>query len=169
MQIRLFIITLLGVCLFSGCTKTPRPVGFPTLYPCEITITQEGQPLENALVRLMPESGSFEWIISSKTNASGVALFSTHAKYPGAPAGTFKVCVSKIEEEPTKLPPFNKDAPFEERMAWEEKYMNEKRQKYKFVKSEYNDVRKTPHSITVTKGKNRETFDVGEAVKILVK
>jgi len=168
MQIRLFIITLLAVCTFSGCGKEQRPAGFPPLYPCQITITQGEQPLEDALVRLLPESGSFAWGITGKTDAHGTAKISTHTNYPGAPEGTFKVCVSKIYETPSAFPQPAKDAPYEDWEAWRGQTNSEQRPKYQLVKPEYDDVKLTPHSISITKGKNKAAFDVGEAVRIAV-
>ena len=120
MQIRLFIITLLAVCTFSGCGKEQRPVGFPPLYPCQITIIQGEQPLEGAMVRLMSESSKSEWITSGNTNSSGLAQLVTHAKFSGAPEGTFKVLVSKTEMEPSKYPPPVDNAPQSEWDQWKE-------------------------------------------------
>jgi hypothetical protein len=168
MQIRIFIGAALVLCTFSGCGKEPRPAGFPALYPCKITITQGGQPLEGALVRLMPESGKSEWVTSGTTNASGVAAVVTHAKFSGAPEGTFKVCVSKTQLTPSKYPPPADNAPQSEWDQWKEQTSSEKRQKAYYVKPEYDDVKATPHSLTITQGKNRATFDVGEAVEIVV-
>jgi hypothetical protein len=168
MPIRTLIISLFVVCTISGCSKEQRPVGFPTLYPCQITITQGGQPLEGALVRLMPESGKSEWVISGKTDAGGVAKVSTHGKFSGAPEGTFKVCVAKTYETPSQFQPPKEDAPYEDWEAWRGQVNSEKRPRYHLVKPEYDDVRRTSHSIVVVKGKNRQTFDVGEAVEIAV-
>jgi len=167
-QIRTFILSIFVVCAFSGCGKEERPAGFPTLYPCTITITQEEKPLDGALVRLVPESGSSQWIVSGKTDASGTAKLSTHAKFAGAPEGTFKVCISKIYETPSQFPPPAKDAPYEEWEAWRAQSNSEQRPKYHHVKPEYDNVKATPHSITITKGKNRQTFDVGEVVEIII-
>ena len=167
MTIRISFITLLAVCVFAGCGKVPRPEGFPDLFPCEITITQEGQPLDEAVVRLVPE-GNFRWGITGKTNASGVAKIFTHAQYAGAPAGTFKVCVSKRYDTPTQFPAPAQDAPYEEWAAWREKCESEERPSFQLVQPKYDDVTQTPHSITITKGTNRQTFDLGEPVTIPV-
>ena len=166
MQVRLFIIVLLAASVFSGCEKAQRPDGFPALFPCKITITQGGQPLEGAFVRLMPEDKAFQWTISGKTGANGVANISTHTNYPGAPEGTFKVCVSKVQETPSQFPPPAKDAPYEDWEAWRGHTNSEYCPKYNLIKPEYDNDAETPHSITIGKGKNSQTFDVGESVKI---
>ena len=120
-------------------------------------------------MRLMPESGSPEWLTSGKTDANGVAKLSTHAKFSGAPAGTFKVCVSKIYDTPSQFTAPARDAPGAEWDAWRVNVENEKRPKYRHVKSEFDDVAKTPHSITVAKGRNSQTFDVGNAIEEIMK
>ena len=168
MPIRLFIITLFAVSIFSGCSKEQRPAGLPPLFPCKIMITQGNKPLEGALVQLVPESGTFQWTISGKTDSSGVAKLSTHAKFSGAPAGTFKVLVSKTEASPSKYPVPADNAPVEEWTEYRGQISMEHRPLIQYVKPEYEDISSTPHSILITKGKNRQTFDVGEPVEIVV-
>ena len=167
MQIRIFIVTMLAICVLSGCSQAKRPAGLPTLYPCEITITQGEKPLEGAVVRLMLESGSADWAMSGKTGANGVAKIST-ALFAGAPEGTFKVLISKADVTPSKYTePADQSSP--EWQKWNELVINEVRHTVLFVKPEYDHVNTTPHSITITKGKNQQTFDVGEPVEIIVK
>ena len=169
MQVRLFVILFLAISVFSGCTKKPRPDGFPELYPCTITIIQDGKPLVDALVRLVPDGHALQWTIAGTTDKNGVVKVITHTDYAGAPEGTFKVCVSKIEITPSQFPQPDKDAPYEEWDKWRGQTNNEKRPKYNLVKPEYNDTANTPHSITISKGKNNATFDVGEAIKEEIK
>ena len=167
MQYRIFFLALLTVSVL-GCGKVQRPVGLPDLSPCEITITQGGKPLEGADVRLVPESGKTEWITAGKTDAYGVARVSTHAKFAGAPEGTFKVLVSKLEQTPSQVPKPAKNAPDAEWVKWRELSGAEQRPLIRYVKPEYDDVKTSPHDITIAKGKNRQTFDVGEPVEIVV-
>jgi len=169
MQIRTFIISLLAVCIFVGCGGPPRPAGMPPLFPCEITITQEGQPLENAFVQLVPEDGSSGWSIAGHTNANGVARILTHAQFPGAPEGTFKVLVSKTEHTLSSLPPEPADVHSREWEQWYELAQNERLPKFAIVQPKYDDIRATPHSITITQGRNQATFDVGEPVRIEIR
>lgn len=168
MPIRLFIITLFAVSIFSGCSKEQRPAGFPPLFPCEITITQGNKPLEGALVQLVPESGTFQWTISGKTGSNGIAKLSTHAKFSGAPAGTFKVLVSKTEASLSKYPVPADDAPVEEWTEYRGLISMEHRPLIQYVKPEYEEVKMTPHSMTIVKGKNKAAFDVGEEVEIVL-
>ena len=170
MQIRLFIITLFAVCFFTGCPKDTNPDGFPPLYPCEITITQGGQPLAGAKLRLVPESGAFQWNIDGSTNANGVATITTHTSKPGAPAGTYKVLVSKTAMSPSKYPDPPAGASKQEIEEHRQLVMSEQgRKMIQYVDPKYGEVSQTPHSISIVKGKNRGSFDVGDAVSIELK
>jgi hypothetical protein len=166
MQIRILIVVALVLCAFSGCSKEQRPAGLPALYSCQITITQGEQPLEGALVQLIPESGPSQWTMSGKTGSNGAAKITTHAKFAGAPEGTFKVLVSKTEAAPSKYPTPADNAPTEDWTAWRSAIMSEQCPLIRYVKPEYDNANTTPHSMTIVKGKNKATFDVGEAVEI---
>ena len=90
------------VCL-SGCGGEKRPDGMPQLYPAVcVKVVQDGMPLEDATVSLRPNDKGFTWGIGGRTDAQGVAQLWTHGKYKGAPAGTFKVLVSKKVNEGEK-------------------------------------------------------------------
>ena len=87
----IFILALLG------CSK-PRPEGLPKLYPVTLQFTQGGEPCVEAAVSLIPEPGS-PWGSGGITDANGRVTLHTHGKYPGIPAGNYKITVSKIESE----------------------------------------------------------------------
>jgi len=94
-NILLFSILVLAVFL-PGCNNKKRPDGFPQLYPCEITVLQEGTPLSGATVMLLSEGGSVPWTVGGGTNDSGVARIFTHGEFAGAPLGQFQVWVSSL-------------------------------------------------------------------------
>ena len=165
MQTRILLALTLVLCVLSGCQGEKRPDGLPELFPCVITIIQGGQPLEGADIRLVPEDRQLGWTSNGKTDASGKAKISTHTGFAGAPAGTFKVLVSKMEMSPSQVPEITKDASPAERAEYANKISAEKRIRYTLVKREFDDVKATPHSITIAIGKNEATFDVGEAIK----
>ncbi|MCL2305552.1 MAG: hypothetical protein FWC43_09435 [Planctomycetaceae bacterium] len=167
-RIGVFFSLALVMCVLTGCPK-PRPDGLPELFSCTITIIQGGQPLEGAAVRLVLEGGRSDWTVNGRTDAKGVARISTHTGFAGAPAGTFKVLVSKTDMSPSQIPELAKDATPAERAAHADKVSTEKRVKYNFVKPEFDDAKQTPHTITIAKGKNEATFDVGEAIKEVIK
>ena len=94
------LVVSLGVLsLLLGCSSENRPPGMPKLYPASILITQEGQPLEGASVILVCVDESIRWLVSGQTNRDGVARLVTHGQFSGAPAGKFKVCVTKHYHE----------------------------------------------------------------------
>jgi hypothetical protein len=97
----LFFPTIVGcvALFFAGCGQK-LPEGMPPLYPCKITVTQEGKPAVNASVILHPTvQGDKYWAISSLSDTNGVVVMSTNGKYKGVPAGTYKITVEKLQEE----------------------------------------------------------------------
>ena len=160
MQIRILIVAALVLSVFSGCGGPQRPDGLPTLYPCELTITQSGNPLEGASVRLVRETGTNDWAITGRTDANGVVKIFTH-DFAGAPEGTFKVLVSKTALTESNIPKPAEGASMDE---WNQ--YQESKTSVSYVKPEYDSVKTSPHSITIVQGKNKETFDVGEPVEI---
>jgi hypothetical protein len=92
------LVTILIFLVCSGCSNDNRPKDFPRLYPVTLTITQDDQPLDNALVLLYAENEvDARWTVGSRTDAQGKAIIMTHGQFRGSPAGKFKVCVMKSE------------------------------------------------------------------------
>jgi len=82
----------------NGCSNENRPDGLPPLFPVTLTILLDDQPIDSALVILYTEDKAIaNWTIGSVTDADGKAIIVTHGQFRGAPAGKFKVCVSKRE------------------------------------------------------------------------
>jgi len=93
------LMIVLGLSVLSGCSRQHRPRDLPKLTPATITFTQDGKPLEKAMVFLYAENPDIaKWTVSSNTNANGEAILVTHGQFQGAPAGKFKVCVIKSED-----------------------------------------------------------------------
>ena len=167
---KLFVGVVVALCFCSGCSKGPeKPQGFPELFPCQITITQGGSPLESAHVVLFPKTGrSNGWSTEGLTDANGVAEMKTHADFKGAPAGDYIVRVSKIALSPSDLPATEPTDPVEYE-KWYNARQLEKRIKYRLVKAEFDDMTKTPLAITIASGKNEAIFDVGEPIQEAIK
>ena len=163
---KLIVVTLLSIFVFfSGCSY--RPPGMPVLYPCKITVTQEGVPLADASVMLINISSTDvgnAWAPMGKTNSNGVAVMQTNAQYSGAAAGKYRIIVDKSEFDPSKVGPHPPiDSP--EFAAWERKRDSEVLAEYYLVEAVYSSPQ-TPHEIDVSKGSNEMTIDVGKAVRI---
>ena len=84
---------------FLGCgPKGPKkPDGMPELFPCVLTLTKGGAPVDGAIVTLHPTSGDSQWKPSGVSDAQGVVNLATYGNFPGAPAGSYKVTVMKSE------------------------------------------------------------------------
>ncbi|MDR1958393.1 MAG: hypothetical protein LBQ54_05040 [Planctomycetaceae bacterium] len=133
-----------------GCSE-PLPDGMPPLYPVTLTFQQEGAPLEEASIRLIPQFPC-EWISGGSTDAGGRVQLKTHGKYHGVPAGKYKICVNKFHSE-GELPTMDKPT----------KPMTH----YNLVETQYTLPNQTPLEIEVIAGKNEfPPFDLGKVTQI---
>ncbi|MDR1268233.1 MAG: DUF4198 domain-containing protein [Planctomycetaceae bacterium] len=171
-----YIMTIWSVVIllfsFSGCGGKKLPSDLPRLNPVSITIIQDGKPLAEASVTLTQLNGAAKWSAISNTNANGVANnFSTNGMYKGVAAGTFKVCIRKVEREREKfdIPPEPTEPA--EKYAWRQKYIDRAPppKEYDLIEKKYSDLKTTPLEIEVIAGKNEFSFDVGKSVRILYK
>lgn len=151
---------LIILLLVTGC-REKQPAGMPALYTTTITFTQEGRPLDGAGVRLVSLDTSNRWVSGGLTNGQGVLTVKTQGKYPGAPLGTFKVCISKtITEGGDGLSEMERAErgivvkPSSRPKSWH------------LVPLEYDKSEETPWQIEIKKGKNSYQFDIPKSVKI---
>jgi hypothetical protein len=86
----------------------------------------------------------------------------TNGKYKGAPAGKYKMTVTKVFVEQSKFgPPLEEGAPgYDE---WRSKVSQEKLEIYSVVDKKYADIQISPLNITVP-AKERH-FDLGSPVR----
>ena len=160
----LFLVVLSVV---WGCSSEQRPDGMPPLHPCQITITQEGKPLEGATVRLLATGEGTRWHCSAVTGTNGVANLLTQGQFRGVPAGTYKVTITK--EEVVSLATPEQLAALEKAKAENPKWYdppNIKQEIWQLVDKKYTQEATTPHEMTVSSGQNSATFDVGAAVRV---
>jgi hypothetical protein len=151
---------LLIILLFPhhGCDRSVRPHDLPQLYPTVITLTQEGKPLENALVLLYSTDLNFKWSAAAVSDHNGKATILTHGKFPGVPVGEYKIVVTKTEpSDQDLLKPASDYNP-------EVHVVMPKITLFSFIEKQYTDITTTPLTITIEKGKNVHNFDLGKAV-----
>ena len=146
-----FFLSALLCCVFffTGCGgdggKRAKPKDLPRLFPCTLTFTQEGVPLEGASIILHSED---RWAVGGKTDEKGEASLVTNGHYDGAPAGTYKITVRKMitvqdaEGEVTK--------------------------QTDVIPDQFKREAMTPLEIEIGKSDNNKTFDLGKAVSINV-
>lgn len=143
--------------IFCGCFGEKRPEGFPDIYPCEIKITQEGQPLSDATIVLFNGQPDLDrWAVSGITDQSGLAQMKTNGKYPGAPLGNFTVCVSREELSEG-----------EEKIIGGEKIKTDQK-KFLLVEKKYSDSASSPLKISIEKKKNHFDLDAGKKIRLSV-
>jgi hypothetical protein len=140
-----FVCLFIVLFIFTGCNFGPAaPDGFPKkLYPCELTILQNGTPLQGARVALLhQDENQKNWATSGISDTKGTVQLYTYGKWKGAPEGKFKVTVIKHLVEG----PENKEIT------------------YTLIDEKFAEPETTPFELEI-KGKTTQTFDVGAAIK----
>jgi hypothetical protein len=97
MKLFQILILFLPIFVLIGCSS-PKPDGFPRVYPATITVTQDGKPLEGAVVILEHSAERTRWSAGGKTDATGSiqpATVQGNYSVPGVPAEDFLVTVTK--------------------------------------------------------------------------
>jgi len=152
------------VVIVSGCSGPQKPSDLPTLYPCKITVIQDGKPLHDAMVFVRPQDGSLRFVIGGKTDAKGVAVVKVDGQWEGVPEGEFIVSISKIVT-PSDLETPNETTPLNERRRMQEQAVQQTKET---VDPKYSDLVKTQLRLKVGKNAVSEQYDVGAAVDLSV-
>lgn len=155
---RCFVSFLLAALIISvsGCGEK-IPANIPKLFPASITVTMDGKPLEGATVTLAGLNPTLP--VGGVTDTSGTVKILTQAKYNGAPAGKYKVYLSKIEtvEGPTSKTPPPRDST---QLDAYRKQLWAERQSFEIVGEEFRAAATTPLEFEVNEGKNTASLEV---------
>ncbi len=160
----LFLLSLAALFMLSSGCGQKLPKGMPKLYKTQLTITQDGKPLEGANVVVTSANfASAPWSSGGITDASGSVILKTEGQYDGVPIGSYVVTVTKIEGPPgLELPKNSKtDADFRE---YDRILKQIEDNSVEVVDKQFMNMKTTPLKLEV-KGKTNETFDVSPAVK----
>jgi len=150
----------------TGCNSDNKLEGMPDLIRnASITVTQNQEPLPDAQVILSSADGSVTWTVGGTTDASGVAKLVTHGQYPGAPAGKFKVTVTKQERPVSKIDPTGKSP---EEFAAEQARAGEDLTAYDLVDRQFASASTTPALVELSAASPSATVDVGKSVRIKI-
>jgi len=134
----------------------------PKIYPVTLTFTQEGKPLVGASIALISPTGeNATWAPGGVTDVDGKAILRTRGQFKGAIAGKFKIAVTLTESEggddgvSDSGVVIGPGTPFK---------------LFSLVETQYRDIKTTPLEVEITpKGASETTFDVGKAVRLLMK
>jgi len=159
------LVSLLATILLSGCGGPARPADLPPLYPCTVTVLQDGQPLSEGVVSLSSTDPSFKWAVFAQLDASGKGKLFTQGLYPGAPEGEYKVVISKEETVTEQIGP----AVVRQGEFGEETITPTRATVYTLVEKDYADAATTPLSITIAKKGNDQQFECGKPVRELLR
>ena len=146
----------------QGCFGPKQPDDLPKLYPCKISVIQDGQPLEGATVLLRPLDGNLRFSMGGKTDQKGIAVIKLDGQWTGAPEGEFHVSISKIVTPEGLALPGPTTSPRERRKLQEESAKMTK----ETVDPMYSNLIKTTLRLKVDKKATDESFDVGKAVDL---
>jgi len=141
--------------VLPGCSGKQKPPGMPALYPCEIKVIQDDAPLPGAVLSLISADGSIPWVVGGGTNREGIAKLYTHGDFPGAPAGNYRVTITKTVIEGAPTPEQLSNPNFAGPMGTD----------YDYVDLQYKSQKSTPLTIEITSGKNTKEFDVGKPIR----
>lgn len=153
----LTLVPCVLILFVAGCGQK-LPDGMPPLHPTTLTFTQGGAPLADAGVTLTAlEAANSQWSLGGTTDSKGVLRVQTQG-FNGAPAGNYKVVVSKTETEGTAevVEITNHDAPPPTTNNTKSFYLVDKK---------YRSAGTTDLTLEVKAGKNAETYDLGVAVR----
>ncbi|MDR0336745.1 MAG: hypothetical protein LBI18_06605 [Planctomycetaceae bacterium] len=141
----------------------------PKLYPVQLTLVQEGKPLDGAMVLLKRHSETTKYSCGGLSGANGVVKIQTHGKYAGAPEGSYTVTVSKTVTE--RSGPWN-EIPSDEAAAqtWlQENRSRLKETNYHIIDPKYGDSQTSDLKIDVTTKGLKTTLDLGNPVRLEMK
>jgi len=160
MQYIILVFSLVITIAGSGCQKVSQPANLPPLFPLTVTVLQEGAPVEGAFVRILPEKEGVPWSCGATTDANGNAAIKTVVEFRGAPAGKYKVLISKMEiPKQTATDLSNLDTPI----------TSEASENVNLVDVKYSMPQTTTLVVNVEKGQPNVTFDVGAPVRTVLK
>jgi len=151
---RILLLLYVFSLFLTGCGGQQKPPGMPKLYPVTISVVQDGKPLPEAVVTLIPEETGNQWSSGGITDAKGKLTLMTYGQFPGVPAGKYKVCISKQE------------------LVGEMDYSDPaspkgNRQVFEVVDPVFKSGSTTTLEMEVSpQGKNNVGFDVGKSVRI---
>jgi hypothetical protein len=149
---RYIVFFCLWIPFLSGCSQSQRPAGLPSLHPCTITVTQNGIPVADVSVQLIAKEESV-WPVTGITDTSGNAVLVTYSRFQGVPVGDYIVVLSKRLAET--------DTPANE-------YVSGITQVYSLIDIKYTESATSPLEMSVKKGRNSMSFEIGSPVRVLV-
>jgi hypothetical protein len=155
-QIIVFIFVI-GTIVYSGCNRESKPADFPKLYHCQIKVTQNNVPVSDIQVSLYDINVTNRWVVFGQTDHNGNATIRTHGSFNGAPAGKYKVVLTKLEEEGQGWD--NPDSPTPK---WVEDIKI-----YSLIDEKYTKPETTPFELVIESKSVAETFEIGQPVRIL--
>ena len=157
-RIRYYPLLCALVVTLIGCQPSGQPDNLPKLYPCSVTVTQENAPCTDAEVELFSVDPGFHWTVYGRTDSQGKASLVTHGQFPGVPAGSYKVVVSKREMFQERAPKVDPNDPTIITGGSPTII-------FALIDKTYMNRSTTPLELTVAQSAAHQNFDVGKPVR----
>lgn len=145
---------LLCVALLGCSQGPPLPDDLPPLTSCKVDVVYNGAPVSDATVTLIPADG--KWVGVGLTDQQGHSVIKTQGRYPGVPAGSYAVTVTKYDEQAE--PPPTASTPEED--AQLDQAVNQMPPRKALVPKKYLKAESSGLKITVTESAMEETLDL---------
>ncbi|MGL4943972.1 MAG: carboxypeptidase-like regulatory domain-containing protein [Thermoguttaceae bacterium] len=162
----LMLALSLNLVTLLGCGGDQRPRDLPKTYPVNVTIIQDGKPLADAAVTLMPDDTASRFSAVATTDRSGVARLKTLGMYVGVPVGKYRVLVTKSDKVEKHKPITGAKRPGPGGKGGN--VLDELRKEYDFfnlIDPVFGDIEKTTLNADVQAQSNTLSFDVGKAIR----
>ena len=158
------LAVLTAISFLSGCQGQKQPAGMPELVPFEITVMQDGKPLEGAAIELKSETVGY--MVDGRTDEKGKIKLKTNGQYDGVPKGEYIALVTKNVTTKSQyadvIPASDKEA---DEIA--KKMKNEYVPTHCFVDKKFANIKTSGLTVSVT-GPGATTLDVGKAVDDII-
>lgn len=155
-------LLVLALCLLivttASCKQEKRPAGMPEIYPCSLKIVQDSAPLADAEVSVVSSDPQIvRFPCGGVSDQDGIVELKTMG-FKGAPAGSFKVVVSKIEY-------LNQPKSYDEAQKFQSEGIKE--ESFDLVDRKFGDASTTDLQIEIQQSNSAPIeIDVGEAVRV---
>lgn len=161
----LLILTI----LVSGCGGVSEPSDFPSVYPCQIKVTNGGSPLSDIAVNLFPDKPLSNIIVEGKTDANGVAIIRTkHGDYSkaGAPSGDY--VIRFVESIDTGMPQLTSEQEYamtQQQRDARNKEMEDKKNAMRTISKQLESPATSPVKLSVSSAEASLEVDVAKYKK----
>ncbi|MGL4944416.1 MAG: hypothetical protein ACRC46_14635 [Thermoguttaceae bacterium] len=166
---RLFTLVVVSLCFlgfFVGCGGQKAPADFPKLYNVNLSVENNGTPLDGVIVNFVSTS---QYVTSGQTDSSGKAVLATRTSLysaKGVPVGQYKVVLTKEPELKSRVSDAEREKmEVAQLREYVQKLKDEEAKTPRPLPADLESRDKTPLSIDVTENGGELKVNVADYVK----